>query len=500
MFMLDLRNFIWNPLKSDAWIASLLTLVAGVIFYPFAAIGVDPHHDGIMLKPAMDVLSGQVLFRDTFSQYGPLTTYFQALALAVSPTLYSLRILTVLAYAGSLGFLYLAWRAMLPRSLSLVACLFFVVYAPFYHPDWPMLPWSSALALFFQSWAVLSLMRIVAGRAHPVWAWGLGIACACTLWCRQPVGIILTASVGVIAIALHVKGWRIPDGATGRVWGRVAAGFGVVTVLILGHLATHGAFGAWWEQNILWPKRWAQHADKFLFTWFAPRNLSLAPMLGLLGLFCAGFVPAIIRRAWSGLPRWADLVWLGVGVAAYFGFARALVRPWLLLPEGGWNALIIGLIVLQALWVVVVRIDPARTGERADGYLLAAMTGVALGSAAQIYPVPCGNHIYWALAPGLGLFVYLCWRWSRAEVWVCSLLVGLLLLPLGYDKFRWGQYTLGLPAITLESPSVLRGMRTTPERGQALQRLDQVLQPLLAANPAQPGMLYGDDALYLTWF
>ncbi|MCS6273708.1 MAG: hypothetical protein H2169_05070, partial [Opitutus sp.] len=66
--------------KFDVFIAALIALVAGLIFYPFAAIGVDSHHDGIMLKPAMDVLSGQVLFRDTFSQYGPLTTYFQALA------------------------------------------------------------------------------------------------------------------------------------------------------------------------------------------------------------------------------------------------------------------------------------------------------------------------------------------------------------------------------------------------------------------------------------
>jgi hypothetical protein len=38
-------------------------------FAPFAPLEIDAH-DGVMLKPAMDVLSGHVLFRDTVSPYG----------------------------------------------------------------------------------------------------------------------------------------------------------------------------------------------------------------------------------------------------------------------------------------------------------------------------------------------------------------------------------------------------------------------------------------------
>ena len=42
-------------------------------------LGVDPHHDGIMLKPALVVADGGVIHRDVFSQYGPMASWVHAL-------------------------------------------------------------------------------------------------------------------------------------------------------------------------------------------------------------------------------------------------------------------------------------------------------------------------------------------------------------------------------------------------------------------------------------
>ncbi len=489
-----------SPTKIDIWIAALLAGVAGLIFYPFASIGVDPHHDGIMLKPALDVLSGQVLFRDTFSQYGPLTTYLQALVLGVQPTLLSMRILTVIAYAGSLFFLYLAWRSLLPRSLSLVAGGLFVIYAPFYDHLWRMVPWSSALALMFQSLAIWALMNIVAGRTHAAWAWTLGMACACTFWCRQPVGIILTGSVIVIAAALHGVGWRSKEGTSWRIWMRVGIGFGGVGVLILGHLAFNGALEAWWEQNIMWPARWSQAANQSILPTMARMFLRPDHALGLLGVLFVCLAPAGIRRFWPTIPRWFDLAWVGLLASIYVCFSPSWARTWLLISTGGWNTLILGVVGFQAVRVLAPFFWAPLSSKSSEDYQLAAFTGLALGSVAQIYPVPCPNHIYWALAPCFGLFFYLCWRWSRSEAWVCSITLLILLFPAGYCKYQWGEYTLQRPAITLQSPPVLSGMRVDLVRAQALQRVDAFIQPLLAANPVRPGLLYGDDALYLAWF
>jgi len=487
-----------SPARLDVIIASAVALLAGFIFYPFASIGVDPHHDGIMLKPALDVFSGQVIFRDSFSQYGPLTTYLQALVLRIQPTLLSLRLLTVAAYAGSLFFLYLAWRSILPRSLGVVASIIFIISAPFLDPFWGMLPWSSVLALFFQSVAIFALLRIVAGHAIASYSWTLGIACACTFLCRQPVGIILTGSVAVIAVALHGVGWRSSDGASWRVWGRVATGFGVIMMLILGHLAIYGAIGAWWEQNILWPSRWASGIDKRNMPFLAGQYLRLDYATILLVVLLFGWGPPLFRLYLIPRSIWIDFVWWGILVVGYLFFVQLGDISWLLLPNGGWAGLILGLICLQSLLVLVTAI---RNRPKVSGYyILAAFSVLALGSAVQVYPLPDPNHIYWALAPGFGIFVYFCWRCSGAKILGCGLFLLLLMIPAAYYKYVEAKVTFAQPLIKLDSPPSLCGMKVNLPLAQALQRIDAVIKPLLASNSDRAGLLYGDDALYLTWF
>ncbi len=489
--------------KTDVAIAALLSLIAALIFYPFASVGLDPHHDGIMLKPALDVLSGQVLHRDTFSQYGSLTTYLQALALAVHPALLSLRVLSVFANAASLFFLFLAWRVLLPRSLSLVASLLFVIHAQFYDPSFPLIPWSSVLALFFQSVAMFSLMRIVVGPAHAAWPWVLGAACSFTVWCRQPVGIILTLSVGTIAAALHFTGWRVYAPFTRRLWARAVAAFCSVCVLILGHLALHGAVNAWWEQTILWPTRWAQGYNDAIF-WNNARVFLYPPeSLVLVATLLISFLPATLRRRWRGLPRWVDLAWLIVLGGVYVAFARPLVRPSLCLPGGGWDAVVLAVYGAQAIWVSGLAFwRRPGSGKPFDHEYHAGATlgGLALGSAAQIYPLPEPNHLYWALAPGLGVVFYFCHRLLCISAAGCSVVFLLLLAPAAYDKYRWGTYTLSLPAQTLINPPVLSGMRVSPPLAAALERSYAIIQPILQKNPEQQVILYGYDALYLAWF
>jgi len=484
--------------KIDVWIAALLTGVAGLIFYPFASIGVDPHHDGIMLKPAMDVLSGQVLQRDTFSQYGPLTTYLQALALAFSPTLLSLRLLTVAAYAGSLGLLYLAWRGLLPRVLALTAVLLFLVSVPFFIPYIVMIPWSSTLALFFQSLALLALMRLVAGSFPGVWAWVLGFACACTLWCRQPVGIILTASVAVIAVGLHLTGWRHPHSSTTRMWGRFAAGFAAVTVLMLGYLAANGALFAWWEQTIVWPRRWAavagtSHFPSIFKFWFL--QIGVLIFVGVLGLALA---PSLIRRFRVKFPLSVDLVWWGLLVLFYWVFGRDWVRTSLLIEQGGWRPLILVLIVLLSLAVVFSVIVPSKGGRPDWYYLLSSLSGISLGSAAQIFPMPCVNHVFWALAPGFGLIVWLICKCLNLSPSKCALFILALLTPAAYDKYNWARLNLSLPRHELSG--VLVGLHGEADIAAAITRVQRSVGMILERNSNQAVILYGDDAVYLTFF
>ena len=67
----------WFAAIRPAVVPTLAFLVTVAAFLPPAMRGIDSHHDGFMLKCAMDVFSGQTIHKDTFTQYGVLSTYLQ---------------------------------------------------------------------------------------------------------------------------------------------------------------------------------------------------------------------------------------------------------------------------------------------------------------------------------------------------------------------------------------------------------------------------------------
>jgi hypothetical protein len=230
--------------RRDALLAGLLSAGLVTMLVPFARLGVEFHHDGIMLKPALDVLSGQVLFRDTFMQYGALTCYLQVLALWIHPSLLSVKLMTVAAYGVTLFFLYATWRLILPRSLTILSCCLFILFIPAYEKDWyghylVFLPWSSVFSMMFQSIGIYALFKIIRGEQSEQWGLVLGVTCASVFWCRQPVGLIMIGCVAVIWIALLWTRWGSGDYSKGSVFLRIFAGFTVVNVCMLGLRLAH---------------------------------------------------------------------------------------------------------------------------------------------------------------------------------------------------------------------------------------------------------------------
>lgn len=488
--------------RLDFWLALALALVATLAYYPFAAVGFDAHHDGIMLKPALDVLSGQVLFRDSFTQYGPLTTYLQAVAVAMNPTIVGLRLPTVLAQGLAVACFFLAWRAVLPRPLALVAAAVLIASPMFLKIGFPMHPWSSTLAMFFQSVALLSLVRLVEGEPSAVWAWLLGLACACTFWCRQPVGVLLIVSVAACAVGLWLTGWRHPRDDWRRIGARVLAGGAAVSGLILGHLGMNGALGDWWEQNVLWPRRWALEVGESTFGVFA-RNLwnfegtRVVPLV-LLVLF----LPSLVRWMRPGLSRRAELVWWPVLFVAYWAGGDRWVRQGLAHLHLGWSVAIFIVTIMMAIWVIALAgwSRLRSTPLRSDYHLVAVVVAVSLASLPQIFPMVSANHVFWATGPALVVLIHALYRVSGLGERECALgLLLVFLLPI-QDKYIGGLFVATRPLVRLESPAVMHGIRTEPAAAEAIARADAVISRVLAAEPDVEVMLYGDDALYLTWF
>lgn len=487
--------------RRDALVASLISLGLVALLLPWARMDVDQHHDGIMLKPALDVLSGQVLFRDTFTQYGALTTYLQVAALWIQPTLLSLRLLTVAAYAIALFFLYSTWRLILPRSLTAFSCGLFILFIPGYEKNWLgeywiLLPWSSVYAVMFQSIGLYALFNVIRDVRAGRWGVVLGVACAGVFWCRQPVGMSMTGCVAMTWLALHLAGWA-PVNATKRsILGKILLGFVLVSALLLGSILITGALPEWWYQNFVWPRKGYLGGADDMWHRFVTFFVHPRAGIGLLVILLAAAAPALAQRfRFQPTPRSLAIY--------YLCFAGGLVwqRQWVLqmlaLRDGGWTALLPVVVLLQAMVCLASVFRKQSAPKTTEYYLVAALAALSLGSLLQYYPIPDSWHILWSLAPALGLVVYAFWRCSRWPAPVLAMVLTAMFLPSLWTRILSARQVLNRTLVTLAHPSVLRGMRVSPERAQTFGRIMDLLEQIQRHRPGIPGALIGTDALFL---
>ncbi|MBI2814249.1 MAG: hypothetical protein HYX71_08185 [Opitutae bacterium] len=485
--------------RRDVLAACMLAACLVALLLPLAPIGVDPHHDGIMMKPALDVLSGKVLFRDSFTQYGALTAYLQSLTLAVQPSLLAVRLMTVGAYAATLLCLYAAWRLVLPCSLTVVAGVLYLLFIPAYetdpwnHEHWMLLPWSSVYAMMFQAAGLYALFRVIRGEQPERWGLVLGLACAAVFWCRQPVGVMMTGSLIAIWPALHWTGWMPAQSSKRTILGRILVGFLALHAVLFGGLALSGALPAWWHQNIAWPARWSQ---SIIWMDTLPFFVNPAEAAGMTGLVLAFALPSLAKRFRPKLPVaiWAAYF---VTLAGVLIWQHARVLRIIAVRDGGWSFVMPLVLVGFVIGVLVDAVRRRGAAQPVEYYLSAAWAAFGLGSLVQYYPMGDSWHMFYTLTPVFGLVVFVVWRWSGRSVPVVAAGFAAVLLPAVYVKARLIPPVLNRPLVTLAKPALLRGMKVPPEQARYLDQIADTLALVELLHPDMPAVLIGNDALYL---
>ena len=459
------------------------------------------HHDGIMLKPALDVLSGQVLFRDTFTQYGALTCYLQVAALWIQPSLFFLKLQTVAAYAVTLFFLYASWRLILPRSLTLLSSGLFMLFIPgceksWINEFWILVPWSSVFAMMFQSIGLYALFRIIRAEQPGRWGLVLGMASAGVFWCRQPVGVIMIGCLVVIGLALHWTGWVPSNHSKRSIIVRVAGGFVAVHALLLGSVVVSGALPEWWYQNYVWPSKWARVSMSGKWSDFIAYYVDPGAGAVLLVLLLAIAAPRLVRKFRPDFSSRGVLV-LRLGFLGLFLWQYKRVWSAFALREGGWTALFPLIIFVQALISIGRAFDSRGPPRSTEYYLIAALAALSLGSLLQFYPVADPWHILWSLAPAFGLVVFAIWRWVGGPASVVAVIFMAVLLPAVWTRAQSARQCLSQPLVTLDQPAILRGMKVLPVQARSIGQIMDTLAQVLRYRPDIPCALIGQDAMYL---
>ncbi len=386
---------------------SIIFILTVIFFGFFALIGIDMHHDGVMLIPALKVADGGILFRDVFYQYGLIVPLLQGGAVALfGGELLVIRLLTVLFYGGSAVLLDLLWKRFLPSKISCLVpvmfCLFSACTMVTFHS------WSSVYALFFMLLYGLFTIRYFENANYSKWnLFFAGAAAALTWGCRTPCGAVTVFAAVLVLLGLN---WFCGK-SSGKVWletGCFFAGFLIVALFAFSYICFSGAWDDFIKQNF-------GYVSDFAYE----RGGS-----GSWQYFCNSLFPFYQD----------DLMFSN----AFFAF----------LP-------------LCAMVILYLRV---RNGilsgaeEMCRWMPLAILFILALGSWHQYYPVPCVRHLFWGGTPLFGAFLLaLAGVFEKKSILRIGIGIFLILvaiwggLPRGMGIWMrgdvWGRTTSDIPGI-----------------------------------------------------
>jgi len=403
---------------------SLLFVITVLLFAPFAFLSVDLHHDGVMLKPAMDVAAGMVLFRDSFNQYGFLSTFLQAAAVKLfGGEILVIKLLTVVFYGLCAVELDRLWSRFLSVPFRWLTLALYWGLAPFYLV--PMHPWSSVYALFFMLLGGTLMVRYLDGGSRRS-LFGCGLAAGLAFGFRQPCGFVLVIAA-VFTLALEAWSRRLAWRCFFRNLGIWSGGVLCVPLFLAVYLTVCGAWPDYLRQNFIYVSEFGMERGgsgsvrQLLVTFFPPEGFLVFPLFSL-GLF--------------------------------FWCCRSLYSR--------------------------------REVERY--LPLAAAVLVGLASWHQFFPVPCVRHLYWASVPMFGVLAYAAeqvWQnsWGKeARILVLSLILILPGLEIGYRVFAAAMRLSYISTRRCSDIPGLRGVLMFPQEFHYFRSLqagfERVPQPL----------------------
>jgi hypothetical protein len=490
-----------------------LGLAFTVELVPFARLWFDEHHDGLMLKNALDVYAGLIPYKQSYNQYGFLPSVLEAALMHVlGPTLLTLKLAAVIAYAFAAGTLVLVFRRAMPLVAAVGAVAIWMVAQPeVSSTSLVFLPWPSIFAVAFIAAATLCHLRsFEADRQAAVWAGASGVSAVAVMCCRLSVGTVLVAALVVDYLVRSMRGeraWRLFTAFLAAVL--VTTGIVVLTMLAL------GALRPMIQQTILQPEAYFGQIGPLTFFWDVLPP-AVAWLLGVgfccLGLrWMLGFVAERYGEHTSrlvGLTLTALLPTAAVVLTQTGAIVVPLASWWpssVVAWEPGWLSWA-AIEVAAALLAVVLAAQACLAAlgglllgmRRVRSFAPPALTTIAFVGAAgiaQFYPVFEARHMYYSCVPAIGLLVWQLLRIAgRRPLAAVVVLLVVSAVPAA-ASVRGAINKLDVPEAHLPAFAVLSGTIESP--------LDVPYTPLLvalksayAARPNAPMLNLSEDALW----
>ncbi|RJR42386.1 MAG: hypothetical protein C4576_16130, partial [Desulfobacteraceae bacterium] len=204
---------------------------------------------GIVLKPAVDVANGKMLFRDTFSQYGALTILVQAFAIKLfGSKLIVIRLLTASVYGIIVVVQWLIFARILSIRASTIASAIWFGLAYFLLDFETMIIYPASTVFPICSFLLgVYFLLLYIERRRLYYAMVCGLVTACTFWMKTNFGII---QVGTMLPVLILLEFNEKERNCFRLLVAFLVGNCAIHLYFVTWLYVNQAFGDFWIQSI----------------------------------------------------------------------------------------------------------------------------------------------------------------------------------------------------------------------------------------------------------
>lgn len=322
----------WQRIGVVAVIALSFAYLLSASWFRWGHLVIDTFRD---MRVADDMLSGKVLYRDFYHEYGPLMPYLSVLLCRVFG-------LWIGTFAG-LGMAMTAVTAILVYRITrlfsgrlasvLTVLVFLHVFAFGIYQHVAIfnyiLPYSSAttLVVLFSLAALLSFLRfILRGGTGNLWGWGLAMVCA---FLTRPEMAVVVWGGFVVAGAIAAFGATEPVGTgRGRLFGTLAAPLAAAALCYGLYFLS---FGGWENYTKIWLGNMAAATTPRESLVVAFSGTQEDVMLILRSLLIQGVGFSVLGAGTAVLVQRlrepdGNAAWLAAGVAAVFGAVVFLGR------------------------------------------------------------------------------------------------------------------------------------------------------------------------------
>lgn len=382
----------------------LIFMLGGVLFFITAPLQADPHHDGVILAPALAFSENLPVHSGAFSQYGPLSPITSGLWLKLTePNLISLRYFAALqALILSFG-LFMVLRELTSLKLAQLITMLWIFASGIWATRFPgaLMAWPSLLSTLFLIFGLLLSIKGVTGAAsrssHNLALAGFLIA---TAGFARAQSWAIAGAIGLTLIFTSAKSFKkLMFLCLGY-----ALGFG----LMFGYLLFNGALEQWWLQSIYWPTQiYPALGQGNNYNRFQAILYIVEAILLLLLVYIA----SQIYKRYSGKHATIFVVaatFMSLMIGFYIPTIENLPIRYRVLFGEPFERILVSpyyLSAVLAIWIIYQQLRKTRI-DRNPKYFLAATFGVI--SLIQLYPQSDIMHLWWIaplLLPSLAIFV-----------------------------------------------------------------------------------------------